>query len=69
MVKKSITIQTSPKVQLKLHLLLKFHCIQVKNGNYQCNLHDKIHPLLKFLLYTYLNNGYSFEEGNFDRSI
>ena len=69
MVKRSITVQTSPHLKLNLHLLSKFCHIIVKNVNFQCNYHNQIHPLMKFQLYTYFNNGYSFKEGNFDRFI
>ena len=69
MVKRSITIQTSAHLKLKLHLASKFHCIQLKNSNYQCNYGNLIHWLMKFQLYMCFNNGYSFQEGNFDRFI
>ena len=49
--------------------VLKFLQLPSKCGNYQCNFHEQIHLLLEFQLYTYFNNDYSFEEGNFNRFI
>ena len=69
MVKRSIPIQTLAHFKIKIAFVIEISPYPSKNGNYQCNYHNLIHWLMKFQLYTCFNNGYSFQEGNFDRFI
>ena len=55
--------------KIKIASCIKISPYPIKNGNYQCNYCNLICQLMKFQLYTCFNNGYSFQEGNFDRFI
>ena len=69
MVKRSITTQTLAYFQIKTASFIKISLYPSKNGNCWSNFCSLICQLMKFQSYTHFNNGYTFQEGNFDRSV